>query len=266
MMKSQARGFILLAALGLTLAWAGSAKAGGILYASLTNGVIERYDLTTGQDLGTFASGLNNPQGMAFDSAGNLFVANGGDGTISRITSAGTVSTFATGFQVPTGLAFDAAGNLCVANFGGDVSRSTSTSISRIAPNGTVSTFASVNFNGYYGPNGLAFDASGNLYTSVSRFDNVLKVAPTELSASSFLALVLVNSTGLPDLPSTSPATSTPPTRSTIPRFARSLPMVRSPCSIKLRIMAGIISQDWRTIKRPATCSRRTSAAVRPLT
>ena len=175
-MKSSARWCLLLAAVALTAAWGGSAQASGILYASLTNGVIERYDLTTGQDLGTFASGLNNPQGMAFDSAGNLFVANGGGGTISKIIPDGTVSTFATGFQVPTGLAFDSAGNLYVANYGGDVIRSTS--ISKITSDGTVSTFASVSMNGYYGPNGLAFDSSGNLYTSVSRFDNALKVAP----------------------------------------------------------------------------------------
>ena len=54
--------------------------------------------------------------GLAFDAAGNLFVANYGANTVSKVTPAGMVSTFASGFNDPTGLAFDAAGNLYVAN------------------------------------------------------------------------------------------------------------------------------------------------------
>ena len=53
----------------------------------------------------TFASGFNGPAGLAFDSAGNLYVAND-DGTVSEVTPAGVVSTFASGFNDPAGLAF----------------------------------------------------------------------------------------------------------------------------------------------------------------
>ena len=56
-----------------------------------------------------FASGFNGPAGLAFDPAGNLYVANTGNGTVSKVTPAGVVSTFASGFLQPFGLAFDAA-------------------------------------------------------------------------------------------------------------------------------------------------------------
>ena len=84
----------------------------------------------------TFASGFNSPDGLAFDAAGNLYVANAGNNTVSKVTPAGVVSTFASGFNDPVGLAFDAAGNLYVANDGNDT-------VSKVTPAGVVSTFAS---------------------------------------------------------------------------------------------------------------------------
>ncbi len=174
-MRSRSLGMILIGAIGLALAGGATAEAGGVLYASLTNGVIKRFDLTTGQDLGTFASGLSSPQGLAFDSEGNLFVANGGDGTVSKIAMDGTVSTFASGFLVPTGLAFDTSGNLYVANYG-NVPDQQSRVISKVAPDGTVTPFANVGT--YSGPNGLVFGADGNLYATVSPGDRISRILP----------------------------------------------------------------------------------------
>jgi DNA-binding beta-propeller fold protein YncE len=52
-------------------------------------------------------SGLNSPQGLAFDSAGNLYAANYGGNTIEKFTPGGVGSVFAnTGLSNPTFLAF----------------------------------------------------------------------------------------------------------------------------------------------------------------
>ena len=104
-------------------------------------------EVTPAGVVSTFASGFDDPVGLAFDSAGNLYVANAGNDTVSKVTPAGVVSTFASGFDGPDGLAFDSAGNLYVANLG-------SNTVSEVTPAGVVSTFAS----GFNSPDGLAFD------------------------------------------------------------------------------------------------------------
>ncbi len=70
--------------------------------------------------------------GLAFDAAGNLYIANG-DGAIyvlpttsgtlfGQSVSADTVTTIAAGLGEPTDLAFDPAGNLYIANYEGTIS------------------------------------------------------------------------------------------------------------------------------------------------
>ena len=107
----------------------------------------------------TFASGLDGLGGLAFDNAGNLFVADipefGGarPGKIYKFNPDGARSTFAVGLISPTALAVDRAGNLFVAD--GDILKFT--------PQGLRTTFAS----GVGGP--MAIDSSGNLFVANSQ-------------------------------------------------------------------------------------------------
>ena len=115
------------------------------------------------------SSGFSLPQGLAFDAAGNLYVANFDKNTISKVTPAGAVSTFVrSGLDGPEGLAFDAAGNLYVANLN-------NSTISKVTPAGAVSAFVS---SGLACPNSLAFDTAGNLYVANSGGSTISKVTP----------------------------------------------------------------------------------------
>jgi DNA-binding beta-propeller fold protein YncE len=107
------------------------------------------------------------PFGLAFDSAGNLYAADGSAQTIYKFAPNGarTVfvgpSAFATG-AFPVGLAFDSTGNLFVStNCFCDPASDT---ILKFAPTGVESTFAT----GLTNPRGLAFDSSGNLFVAES--------------------------------------------------------------------------------------------------
>jgi glucose/arabinose dehydrogenase len=154
---------------------------------------------TPGASESTFASGLNAPNGLAFNSAGDLFVADHGSGniyeyigsvrstfatgltdlgelafdpagnlyasekslnTIVEFAPNGTPSTFATGLNIPVGLAFNSAGDLFVANSANEVSGAGS--VTEITPGGQRNTIAS----GLTGPVSLAFDQPGDLFVA----------------------------------------------------------------------------------------------------
>lgn len=93
---------------------------GGNLYeADLGTGTINEFSPAKVES--TFASGLStgSVDGLAFDTAGNLYVAEGYQAdSIIKITQAKVQSTYASGLNVPIGLAFDNAGNLFVADGG----------------------------------------------------------------------------------------------------------------------------------------------------
>ena len=169
---------------------------------SLANGSFTVQDSTTADSsglLGTtaaatitvvpnaFVSALDEPDGLAFDAAGNLYVANDRNNTISRIARAGIISTFVVGgLDHPDGLAFDAAGNLYVANYGNNT-------ISKVTPAGAVSTFVS---SGIDEPEGLAFDAAGNLYVANYGNNTISKVTPAG-AVSTFVSSGLDDPDGL---------------------------------------------------------------------
>ena len=132
----------------------------------------------------TFASELSGPVGLAFDNSGNLFEADYNSGTIFKFTPAGTRSPFASGLSQPVGLAFDSSGNL----FEGDVG---SNAIFKFTPAGIKSTFAS----GLSGPVGLAFDSSGNLFEADYNSGTIFKFTPDGIKST--FASGLSNPTGL---------------------------------------------------------------------
>jgi hypothetical protein len=140
------------------LAWAGTAAADTFYVSNDSGNTIEKFS-ASGSNLGVFASaGLYHPQGLAFDSSGNLYVANSGSNTVLKYSASGSnLGVFAsTGVSKPIGLAFDVSGNLYIAN-------AVNTIVRYSASGSYLGVFAST---GLKGPSGLAFDSGGNLYVA----------------------------------------------------------------------------------------------------
>lgn len=144
--------------LGIILFLAGGAFAcaDNVYVSDSAGGTILQFNSTGNESI--FASGLDNPAGIAFDGNGNLYVANSGSGTILRFDPNGNESVFASGLDNPTGLAFGGSGILYVANSGAGT-------ILQFNSSGIGSVFAS----GLISPAYLAFGNSGNLYASTPR-------------------------------------------------------------------------------------------------
>jgi sugar lactone lactonase YvrE len=119
----------------------------------------------------TFVPGFDCPGYPVFDAAGNLYVPNACNGTVSKLTPGGVISVFASGLDGPQGLAFGPDRDLYVASSYNDT-------VERVSPDGTVSTFVPAS-GGLDVPWALAFDAAGNLYvTNRSSANSVSKVTP----------------------------------------------------------------------------------------
>lgn len=128
---------------------------------------------------------LNEPRGIAVDTAGNLFIADLNNHRIRKVDAGGTITTVAgtgaagysgdggaaTAAQLnsPFSVAVDGAGRLHIAD-------SANYRVRRVEPNGTITTEAGVGTSGYGGDNGPALaarfqfifgivrDSAGNLY------------------------------------------------------------------------------------------------------
>ncbi len=133
-------------------------------------------EITPGGAQSFFAGGygMGSALALAFDSAGDLFVADSPGppfppGYIYKLTSGGSNNLFASGLNRPEGLACDSAGDLFVAESGsGNIYEFT---------NGVATekgTFAS----GLNIPVGLTFDRSGNLFEADVGSGNIYEFTP----------------------------------------------------------------------------------------
>src|SRR5579863_3481724 len=126
---------------------------------------------------------LNSPQGVAVDTAGNIYVADTGNERI-RLVSGGVISTFAGNgtpgsagdfgdptqaqLHVPIGLALDSSANLYIADSANNVIREVS--------GGVITTFAGNYIQGFshdgesptvaslFAPTDIVFDAAGDMF------------------------------------------------------------------------------------------------------
>jgi sugar lactone lactonase YvrE len=160
-----------------------------------------------------FVSDLMNPTGLAFGRDGMLYISSRMEGTIYQVTPEAEVTTYAEGMGVATGLAFDNLGNLYAGDRTGTIFKispdrqifvfttlepsvsayhltfgpegnlyvtgpttSSFDSIYRVSPDGAVNRF----YRGLGRPQGMAFDAAGNLYVaaSLSGHRGIVRITP----------------------------------------------------------------------------------------
>jgi len=140
----------------------------------------------------TFANGIfsSNLAGLAFDAAGNLWVADLGFSLIDEIVAVNgvipsnpTVNTIiSTGLNRPWGLAFDASGNLWFSDRGNGAIKEA------VAVSGTVPANPTVNVvsNTFEFPEGVWVDAHGNVFVADADSGDIYEmvgVAPPAASA-----------------------------------------------------------------------------------
>jgi sugar lactone lactonase YvrE len=102
---------------------------------------------------------LNQPNGLAFDAKGNLYVANNGTNQVLVYdTSLSQVSSISAGLNGPTRLAFDTRGDLYVTNFTGNNITRYDASLQQVTK-GTISEEV-------FKPLGVAVDAYGDVYVA----------------------------------------------------------------------------------------------------
>ena len=195
---------------------------------------VSLYKITANHTVKPFVTELMNPTGLALDATGTLYVSCRNDGTIHRVTAEGRAQKWIEGMGIATGIAFDKSGNLYVGDRSGTVFKinadrqiyvfatlepsvaayhlafspvgdlyvtgptiSSYDRVFKITPAGEVSAF----FRGLGRPQGLAFDAAGNLYVAASYSGQrgIVRISPAAraelvLSGMNLIGLALLKS------------------------------------------------------------------------
>src|SRR3984893_11558152 len=171
------------------------------------------FKIDTNYTVKPFVAEMMNATSMAFDRQGQMYVSSRHDGAVYRVAPNGTMTTYAEGMGIATGIAFDRNQNPYVADRSGTIFKiardqqvfvfatlepsvsayhlafgplgdlfvtgpttSSFDRIHKIDPHGSVSTF----YRGLGRPQGLAFDAAGNMYVaaSLSGRRGIVKITP----------------------------------------------------------------------------------------
>ena len=195
-------------------------SSGNVYVGDTSNHRIRKITLgESGVSVSTFAGGstsgsadgrgtsarFNSPHGLAVDSSGNVYVADTRNHRIRKIsTNNGQVDTLAGGgtpaeFSFPKDVAVDASGNVYVAD-------ENNNRIRKITPERAVSTLAGDGTGGsrdgagtsaqFSLPNGVAVDASGNVYVADWQNHRIRKITPAEGRGESTVSTLAGDGTG----------------------------------------------------------------------
>lgn len=126
---------------------------------------------------------FNKPRALAFDAQGNLFVVDGGNYSLRKITTAGVVKTVVGNYLLkqqiftPNGICIDSKGDIFIANGLGRVLEiTTANTLISLAGSNNVTGFANgTNMAALFnGPQSVALDAQGNVLVS-DYYNNMIR-------------------------------------------------------------------------------------------
>ena len=141
----------------------GPPTSGSHLYVVNDGGnTVTVYNANSDTVLRTISQGLVVPFSLAFDSSGNLYVANNRNVTEYGAGTSSLIETISNGIGNPSKLVFDHSGNLFVANLGNPSIGGNA--VTEYAPGGT-SPRRTIT-QGIDQPRYLTFDSKGNLYVA----------------------------------------------------------------------------------------------------
>jgi uncharacterized protein (TIGR03437 family) len=136
------------------------------------NGTITTYAGTgasgnTGDGGAAMLATLNSPTSVTFDSSGNLYIADTGNGRLRMVSPGGVIGPVLTGaLSGPAYMMFDSAKNLYIAD---------SAAIFKVTPAGVMTPL----FTGLQAPRGMVIDPGGNFYFSEPSAKQVWMFAPS---------------------------------------------------------------------------------------
>jgi trimeric autotransporter adhesin len=142
------------------------------------------------------SASIDFPDGLAVDSRGNLYIADGNSRTVRMVSTSGIITSViagtgysgdggpasGAGLTWAGGLAFDSVGNLYIADSGRVRKVSTAGIISSVAGNGNASysgdggPAANAQLNQ---PDDIAVDSSGNIYVADTNNERIRKISTT---------------------------------------------------------------------------------------
>jgi hypothetical protein len=130
----------------------------------------------------TVGSGLNAPQGVYADGAGNVYIANTNGNSVIKVPFSGgaygTQILLTTNTSFPGGVAVDGAGNVYVADYGNN-------QVDLIPWNGSSYGTQTTVGSGLSSPNSVAVDGSGNVYVADEGNSRIVKI-PWNASTATF--------------------------------------------------------------------------------
>jgi hypothetical protein len=154
---------------------------------------------TTGSKFAPAGATFNQPQALALDAAGNVWVANcgttcsgsGNSGSVSELTA---ISSYATGanfaavgaqFDAPIGIVLDGSSNLFVVNFTGILNTGSVSELTAASTYATGLNFAATGA-AFSSPGSIALDRSTNVWVANSSSVSELPVGTSYLIGSNF--------------------------------------------------------------------------------